>query len=162
MASDMFIKIDGIKGESNVDGHEGDIDVLSWSWGVSNSGSAHMGSGQGAGKASFSDLHFMKAMDKSSPSLYKASATGQHIKKATLAIRKASGDKPLEFITIDMEEILVTSVQTSGAGGDNNMITESVSLNFAKVKYKYIEQKADGSEGDKPDFNWDIRVHKAM
>ena len=159
MAADMFIKIDGIKGESNDSKHPDEIEVLSWSWGMSNAGSAHVGSGQGASKVNINDLVIQKSLDKSTPPLMLASITGKHIKEATLVVRKAAGDEPLEYLTITMQDILVSSVSNSGMQG-GGAISESITLNFAKVKLKYIEQKADGGEGAKPDYGWDIRAHK--
>lgn len=159
MASDMFIKIKDIKGESKDHAHKQEIDVLAWSWGMSNSGSAHVGGGQGAGKVNVQDLHFTKYVDKSSPYLLLAAAKGTHIGEATLVVRKQGGT-PLEYITITMQEIIITSVSTGGSGGEDRL-TENVTLNFAKVKFKYIEQTEKGAEGDKPDMGWDIQANTA-
>lgn len=162
MASDIFIKIAGIPGESFVSGHENEIDVLSWSWGVSNIGTAHGGGGMGAGKASFTDITITKQVDKSSPALYKVCADGKHITEATLVCRKA-GEKPLEYITIVMQEILVTGIHTADSFGQGNGSgNETVTLNFGKVKYKYVQQTAEGSAGDIVDFNWNIRANTAI
>jgi type VI secretion system secreted protein Hcp len=155
MAVDMFMKIAGLKGESaDKAGHAGEIDVLAWSWGASNSGNAHMGGGQGAGKVNVQDLSFTKYIDKSSPDLMLYCCNGKHIKDATLTVRKA-GEKPLEYLTITMNDIIVTSVSTGGSGGEDRL-TENVTLNFAKVKVQYTEQKATGDAGDKPQMGWDI------
>src|SRR5688572_31703919 len=89
MAVDVFLKLGDIKGESKDSKHPGEIDVLSWSWGVAQTGTMSVGGGGGAGKASFSDLSFMHGVDKASPVLMKACATGEHIKEATLTARKA-------------------------------------------------------------------------
>lgn len=147
MAVDMFLVLDGIKGESRDKKYVGEIDILAWSWGVSNSGTAHQGGGAGAGKANFQDISITKYIDKASHALLDGCATGKHIKKAKLVVRKA-GDKPLEYLIIELEEILVTSVSTGGSGGEDRL-TENISLNFAKVKLSYVPQKADGS-GDTP------------
>ena len=111
MAVDMFIKIDGIKGESKDSKHKGEIDVLAWSWGLSNSGTFHMGGGGGSGKANLQDLSFTKYVDAGSADLALSCATGKHIAKANLVVRKA-GDKPLEYILIELTECLITSVST--------------------------------------------------
>lgn len=154
MAMDMFIQIGDLKGESRDKVHKEKIDVLAWSWGVSNSGSAGMGGGAGAGKANVQDLSITKYIDKSSCSLLNAACVGKHFPTATLIVRKAGG-KPLEYLTITLTEVLITSVSTGGSGGEDRL-TENVSLNFAKVKVDYIEQKADGTEGDKPTMTYDI------
>src|SRR6201999_3737129 len=113
MAMDMFMKIDTLKGESVDKTHAGEIDVLAWSWGVSNSGSAHVGGGAGAGKANVQDLSFTKYVDKSTPALMLASCTGKHYGSALRTVRKA-GEKPLEYLKITMTEVLITSVSTGG------------------------------------------------
>ncbi|MET0383304.1 MAG: type VI secretion system tube protein Hcp [Burkholderiaceae bacterium] len=154
MTMDMFIKIDALKGESVDKVHAGEIDVLAWSWGMSNSGSAHVGGGAGAGKVNVQDLSFTKYVDKSSPDLFLATCNGKHYGVATLIVRKA-GEKPLEYLKITMTEVLITSISTGGSGGEDRL-TENVTLNFASVKVDYIEQKKDGSAGDKPSMNWNI------
>lgn len=142
MAVDMFIKIGALKGESKDAKHKEEIDVLAWSWGMSNSGSAHTGGGAGAGKVNVQDLSFTKYIDKSSCDLMLAACNGKHFDKATLVVRKA-GEKPLEYLKIELEEILVTSVSTGGSGGEDRL-TENVTINFAKVKFTYTEQDATG------------------
>src|SRR4029077_11299318 len=106
MAVDMFIKIGTLKGESKDKTHKEEIDVLAWSWGMSNSGSAHLGGGAGAGKVNVQDLSFTKYIDNSSPDLMLACCNGKHFDKATLVVRKA-GENPLEYLTINMEELMV-------------------------------------------------------
>ena len=89
MASDIFAKIGDIKGESPDDKHKGEIELLSWSWGVTQSGTMAHGGGGGEGKANFNDFNFTHHIDKASPVLMKACATGEHIKEATITVRKA-------------------------------------------------------------------------
>ena len=154
MAMDMFINLDGLKGESVDKTHAGEIDVLAWSWGMSNSGSAHVGGGAGAGKVNVQDLSFTKYIDKSSPDLMLNCCNGKHIKDGLLTVRKA-GEKPLEYLKITLTEVLVTSVSTGGSGGEDRL-TENVTLNFASVKVEYVEQTKGGGTGDKPSMNWNI------
>jgi type VI secretion system secreted protein Hcp len=160
MAMDMFLYFDtasGIKGETKdkVYKTKGGIDVLAWSWGLSNSGSAHMGAGQGAGKANFQDISFTKYIDLASTKLMTSCATGTHIKEAKLVIRKAGGS-PLEYLLIDLSDCLISSYSTGGSGGEDRL-TENVSLNFASVKIDYKTQKEDGTEGtEKGNFAYDI------
>ena len=154
MAMDMFIKIGSLKGESVDKTHAGEIDVLAWSWGMSNSGSAHVGGGAGAGKVNVQDLSFTKYIDKSSPDLMLACCNGKHYDSALLTVRKA-GEKPLEYLKITMTELMVTSVSTGGSGGEDRL-TENVTLNFASVKVDYVEQTPKGGTGDKPSMNWNI------
>lgn len=155
MAVDMFLKIEGeIQGESQDKSHKGDIDVLAWSWGMSNSGTFHTGGGGGAGKANFQDISVTKYVDAASPVLMLYCANGDHFDKARLVVRKA-GKSPLEYIVIDMQQVLITSVSTGGSGGEDRL-TENVSLNFAKVKVAYSEQNPDGSGKPAKEFVWDI------
>lgn len=154
MAVDMFLKLEGITGESQDTVHTKEIDVLAWSWGLSNSGTAHVGGGAGAGKVNVQDLSFTKYVDMASGPLMLASSNGKHISKATLVVRKA-GESPLEYITIVMSDCLVTSVSTGGSGGEDRL-TENVSLNFAKVEVKYKEQAKDGKAGGTNDYKWNI------
>jgi type VI secretion system secreted protein Hcp len=145
MAVDMFLKLGDIKGESVDDKHKDEIDVLSWSWGATQSGTTHLGSGGGAGKVAVQDLHITKYTDSASPNLWLHCCTGKHYDEATFIVRKA-GDKPLEYLKIKMSEVMITSITTGGSGGDDRL-TENVTLNFAKFKQEYTPQKADGSGG---------------
>jgi len=154
MASDMFLKLDDIKGESNKEKHVGEIDILSWSWGVSQTGSSHVGGGSGAGKEHVADLTVTKHVDRSSPLLFQMCCSGTPIKKSLLTCRKAGG-KALEYIKITMEQAIITSVTLGGEhGGD--FITETVSLNFAKMNYEYVPQKGDGTGDAAIAKGWDI------
>ena len=159
MAVDMFLKLDGIAGESQDAQHKGENDVLAWNWGGSQNGSMHFGEGGGAGKASFSDLTVTKFVDKGSATLLQYMAKGTHIAKGKLIVRKA-GEKPLEFLKFDMEQIIVTHYTTSGSGGDDRL-TESVSLNFRKWKLTYTPQTKQGGGAGAVDFGFDIAANKA-
>ncbi len=158
MATDFILELDGIDGESQDDVFKGKIDVESFSWGVSNSGTNHVGGGAGAGKASFSDISFNKNVDLASPKLAYYCASGGPITKATLHVRK-QGKEQKEYYQILLEELIVSSFQSHAANGQTT-VTESFSLNFAKVKFVYKEQKADGSLGASPEFVWDIKGNK--
>ena len=160
MATDQFLKIGDLKAESRDDKHKEWIDVLSWSWGMSQSGTMHMGGGGGSGKVTVQDISFVKPLDKSSTDLMMACCNGKHFKEATLVCRKA-GEKPLEYLKIKMEDVIITSLSTGGSSGESQL-TENVTLNFAKVNIDYVEQKHDGSEGAKPQMKWDIEANKPM
>jgi type VI secretion system secreted protein Hcp len=155
----MFMKIDDVGGESNDKTHKGVIDVLAWSWGISNSGTTHQGGGGGAGKANVQDLSFTKYCDSSSHALMMAATNGHHFKKAHLVVRKAGGKgAPIEYIKIEMDEVLITSVSAGGSGGEDRL-TENVTLNFAKVKYEYTPQKPDGTPGKTMEMVYDIAAN---
>lgn len=157
MAVDMFIKIGPLKGESRdakYNGKDGWIDVLAFSWGASNSGTAHLGAGSGAGKANFQDLTITKYVDLASPDLLKGVSKGTHWDDAQLIVRKA-GDNPLDYLVMDMKDVMVVGYSTGGSGGEDRF-TESVTLNFDWFNYKYTEQMKDGSAGSSPEFAWSI------
>ena len=156
MAVDMFLKLGDIKGESKDDKHKGEIDVLAWSWGMSQSGTMHMGTGGGAGKVSVQDLSFTKYSDKASPPIMAACTKGSHIDKAVLTVRKAGGDTPLEYYKITLEGVLISSFSTGGSGGEERF-TEHVSLNFEKFHVEYQPQNAKGAkEGGVVEVKWNI------
>jgi type VI secretion system secreted protein Hcp len=153
MAVDVFLKMTDIKGESKDSAHEGEIDVLSWSWGLAQTGTAAHGGGAGAGKVQFSDLNFMHALDKASPVLMLKCATGDHIKEAVLTARKA-GKGQQDYLIIKMKEVFITSIQPSGSS-EHPM--ESVSMQFSHVSLDYKPQKADGSLDAAVNFIYDIK-----
>jgi|SRR5919201_3017650 type VI secretion system secreted protein Hcp len=157
MATDIFAKIGDIKGESLDAKHKDEVEVLSWSWGVSQTGSMAHGSGGGTGKANFTDLLINHYIDKASPVLMKACATGEHIKEATITARKA-GKGQQEYLIIKMNDIIITSVQPSGSGGE--AAVESVTLQCSKVDMEYKPQKADGSLDAGLHFKYDMKLNK--
>ena len=156
MAADIFAKIGDIKGESLDSKHKDEVEILSWSWGVSQSGSLNQGGGGGAGKATFNDFHFTHRVDKASPTLMRACATGEHIKDATITVRKA-GKGQQEFLIIKMNDVIVTSVTD---GDSENSRVETVSLAFAKVDLEYKPQKRDGSLDAGVHFKYDLKGNK--
>lgn len=161
MAVDMFLKINGIDGESKDAGHTGQIDILAWSWGLSQSGSFHVGGGGGAGKVNVQDLSVTKYVDKASPNLMLFCSNGTHIDEAILYVRKAGKD-PLEYMVITMKKLMITSVSTGGSGGEDRL-TENITINFAHVNYDYQPQKDDGSkDGGAINYKWDIEANKSQ
>jgi type VI secretion system secreted protein Hcp len=157
MASDIFAKIGDIKGESLDAKHKDEIEVLSFSWGVTNSGTMATGGGAGTGKATFQDLVIVHNIDKASPDLLRACATGSHLKEATITHRKA-GKGQLEFLTVKMNDVIITGVTHGGATGQP--YSETVSLAFAKVDLEYKPQKPDGSLDAGIHFKYDLKANK--
>ena len=158
MAADIFAKIGSIKGESQDAKHKDEIVALGWSWGVTQSGTIGSGGGGGQGKASFHDFNFTHHVDKASPVLMKACATGEHIKEATITVRKA-GKGQQEYLIIKLSDVIVTSVAL-GVGGDDAAGEESVAIRFAKVDLEYKPQKPDGSLDVGVHFKYDIKANK--
>jgi type VI secretion system secreted protein Hcp len=159
VAERWFLKIDGIAGESTNAAHAGEIDVDSWSWGVSRGGSGGSGSGGGAGKASFDDFHFVSRISAASPKLLDACATGSHIKQATLSGARSSGkSKGGDYLKYQLSDIVVTGVQQ--LGGDDQVATQQFSLNYSKVEVTYTPQTASGKLGPPVTFGYDIKTTK--
>ena len=159
MAVDMFLKLDGISGESQDATHKGEIEIQSFSFGATQVGNRGNGAGGGAGKVSFQDIHFTAPVNVSSPALLKACASGQHIKEATITHRKAGGTQH-EFLKITLSDILVSSYSNGSrpldsgeagfstlAEGDSDLPTDQITINFAKIQMVYTPQNADGSPG---------------
>jgi type VI secretion system secreted protein Hcp len=159
MAQDIFLKIDGINGESLDEKHKDEIEVLSWNWEILQDSTMHAGSGGGAGKATVKDLTFDHSIDRASPNLMKYALTGKHIDQAVLVTRKAGGN-PLEYLKLTMSDVIVTRVKPAGARDEAERSRETVSLSFAKVKQEYVVQNAQGGSGGAVTASFDIKGNK--
>lgn len=153
---DAFLRVDGIAGESTDAQHAGEIDVSGFGFGVTNSGSFSVGGGGGAGKANLSDLSINKKVDKASPELFLASASGEHIAKATLTVRRKGSTANLYVIVLN--DVLVSGLQT----GAKDAITETVTINFTKIEISYTPVKEDGTSGPPVKTGWDVKQNKKV
>ncbi|HWJ01685.1 MAG TPA: type VI secretion system tube protein Hcp [Burkholderiales bacterium] len=153
----MFLKLDGIKGESQDHKHAGEIHIESWSWGMSQTGAHGVGGGGGAGKVSVHDISITKFTDKATAALMLHCCNGKHIPNGLVTVRKA-GEKPLEYLKIKLQDIIISGVQT--AGHHNDQITENLTLNFAKFHVEYTEQKNDGSGSPGGEMGWDVKANQ--
>jgi len=160
MATDIFAKLGDIKGESADAKHKDEIEVLSFSWGLTNTPSPAVGGGAGAGKATFHDLSIVHRIDKASPLLLKACATGAHLKDATITHRKA-GKGQQEYLIVKLNDVIITGV-THGGTSDQPTTSETVTFNFAKIDFEYKPQKADGSLDAGIHFKYDIKTNKTF
>lgn len=159
-AVDYFLKIDGIEGESTDDKHKNEIDVESWSWGETNAGTHVGGGGGGAGKVVMQDFHFTMKVNKATPKLMLACATGQHIKDAKLTLRKAGGDQQ-EYMSYKFYDLLISSYQTGGSSGDV-VPTEQISFNYSKMEMEYRAQKKDGTLDAPVKAGYDLKLNKKV
>jgi len=159
MATEIFLDLTGVQGESTVKGFEGKIDVQSFSFGVSNTGTAGMGLGAGAGRANVSDVSIGKLVDKATPTLYKFCFSGKHFDKGVLTVRKAGGDKPVEYLKYEFNEVFITSIQTSDSAG-GGIASESVTMNFTKLKMTYNVQEKTGGAGPSIDTTLDVGLNE--
>jgi len=155
MAADIFLKIADIKGESRDDKHKDEIEVLSWSWGMTQSGTIHGGGSAGSGKANVQDLMITKHVDRSTPILLKTCLSGAHLKDATLTVRRNTGGKALEYVKIKMKGAVISSINASGSGPDERA-SEQLGINFAQVEFEYVPAKPDGSAEPGVLATWDL------
>jgi type VI secretion system secreted protein Hcp len=158
MSVQIVLKLEDAKGPINGESivgkgtkatHENEIDVISWSWGITQTGSAHIGSGGGAGSADVHDLTVVKYVDKASPLLASACFNGSHLKKATLTCIKVAGGDPgkpkttIDFVKVTMTGTVMISSFSPGGSGSDDRFTETVTIHFSDVEYDYTGQKAD-------------------
>jgi type VI secretion system secreted protein Hcp len=157
--ADYFLKLDPkVEGESSDSKHKGEIELESWSFGVSNSSSMLQGGGGGSGKSMPLDFHMTKKTDKSTARLAQAVAMGDHFKSAIITVRKAGGTQQ-EYLTITLSDVFISSYQAGGSG-NGNLPMEQLSLNYSKILQEYKEQKPDGSLGGsvKLGYDWQKNV----
>lgn len=160
VAESWFLKIDGIDGESTDASHKGEIDVLSWSWGVTHT-SGGAGSGGGAGKAAFQDFHFVSRISKASPMLFLSCATGTHHKTAALSgVRSAGKSKTAEFLKYKLSDVVVTTDQHGDNEGGEPI--EQFALNYSKIEVSYTPQLASGKVGGSIRAGFDVKLNKKL
>jgi type VI secretion system secreted protein Hcp len=159
----MFLKLGDIKGESKVDGHVAEIELMSWSWGATQSGSTRGIGGLTAGKVNVQDLTFTKLLDIASPNHLGAVCSGQSYPTATLICEKSSGTgkKPVQYLKIVMKDVMISSVAIGGSGGSDTH-TETITLNFGAVQTSYTPMKADGTPDATVTSGWDIVAGKKL
>jgi len=160
MAVDYFLKIDGIPGESTDGKHKDEIDLLGWGWSESQTGTHSGGGGGGAGKVNMADFSFDMAVNKASPKLFLACATGKHIKDALLTCRKAGG-KQIEYLKIKFTDLLISSYTTGGSQG-SDVAVENIRFNFSTIKVSYFPQKPDGSAGPEVGAGYDCKKNEPI
>jgi type VI secretion system secreted protein Hcp len=183
MGFDAFLKIDGIKGESQDSKHKGEIDIMSFSWGATQAGTYGTGGGGGAGKVSVQDFLIVKKVDCSTPLLFLNCANGAHIKEANFVVRKAGGTQ-LEYLKYKFSDVLISGVKPHGeaahvvsprdvatgqasgrryeTGGDEIPL-EEVTLNFAKVEISYQPQSSTGAAQGGPVLaGWDVKANQKV
>lgn len=157
MAVDIFLKLsNNIKGESQDSTHMDEIDVLAWNWGLSQSGTTHVGSGGGGGKVNVQDISLTKYVDLASNDLIKRCTTGEHIENGELVVRKSGGSAPVEYFRMKMENIMISSYSTGGSKDGLDRIQENLTLNFRKFEIAYTLQEASGAAGAESLAGWDI------
>jgi type VI secretion system secreted protein Hcp len=158
--TDFYVQIDGIKGESTDSEHKDWIEVLAFNQSLSQPevAAANPGGGRATGRVEHQDITITKHLDAASPKLYEACASGKHIKEVTIDMMRAGGDKPVKYMVVKMEDVVISHVATSGSGDSP---TESISLNFRKIEWTYTQQRrADGSQGGNTTGGWNLVENK--
>jgi type VI secretion system secreted protein Hcp len=156
-ATNVYLKLDGIDGESQDQDHDKHIEVMSWSWGVDNPANFSIGQGGQATQAHIGSINIQKVMDKSSVTLFKNSTTGKHIASGTLSCMKLDGDTRVEYFKVDFTNLIVSSVQWSG-GGQEQATNEHVALVFEEFKQKFKLQEDTGGAGGATDFGFNVQT----
>jgi type VI secretion system secreted protein Hcp len=153
---DFYLDLPDIEGESTDKKFKTKIELDSFSVSCAQSGTQSSGSGGGAGKVRFQDLHCTKKMDVSSPKLMLACASGKHFPKATLYCRKAGGEQE-EFCTWNLKDVLVSSYQSGGHGHSEILPVDQFSLNFGEIVMEYGVQDEKGKVGKKVKAGWNLK-----
>ena len=151
---DMFLKLDGVNGESQDAKYKQSMELVGWGWGLSNTGSFHTATGGGTGKGICHDISISKLVDSASPLLIAACMSGKHITTATLVCRKAGGAQ-VPYLTITLTNVLLSKYQTSSSS-ESPVQQETFSLNFAEYNVSYAPQSAQGSTAGNIESGWNI------
>ena len=154
--ANLFLKIDGIPGESLDSKHKDEIELVSFGWGVTQAVAETPGAGAGggaAGRAHFQDFHFTMRVNKASPQLFLACASGKHIKEANLSVRRTQKEQ-VEYLKIKFTDLLVTSFQEGDTDGE--VPQESIAFAFSRVQLEYRPQSARGAAGAALTAGWDL------
>jgi len=155
---DAYLTVEGVTGESQRAGHEGEIELISFSFGASNPSSIGIGSGGGIGKADLSTFSFFKHTDASSAELFKHCCAGKHFPTAKVTMYKAGGDGgALDYLIFEFEEVYVDHIQWSGSEGEGIPV-EEVAFSFGKVVVTYNQQDAEGAKAGSFMGSWDVRT----
>lgn len=157
MAIDIFAKFsNNIKGESQDSAYKDDVDVLAWNWGMTQSGTTHIGKGGGGGKVNVGDITLTKYVDRATNELVKRCTTGEHIEQVELVVRKASGGAPLPYLKLLLQNVMITSYTTGGSKDGLDRVQETLTLNFRKFEVTYTSQEDDGKPGPESTSGYDI------
>jgi type VI secretion system secreted protein Hcp len=160
-ATEYYLALDGIKGESKAVGHVDEIDLEAFGWGEFAQGGGGPGGGGGAGKVTMQDVHVVARLNRASPALMLACAQGKHLKTAVLTARR-TGPAKQDFLVLRFEDVVITSYNVSGTEADGGPPTDQVSFAFARIRLEYRPQKQDGSLGPVVKAGWDVNQNKAI
>jgi type VI secretion system secreted protein Hcp len=154
--SDMFLKIDGIDGETKAKGHEKEIQLHGFSFGATQPASSATGGGAGVGRVQIHDMVVHKYVDAASPKLFTYCTGGSHTANALLSVRKAGGQQQ-DYLKITLKEVLVTNINTTGSEG-SSLPLEQISLAFSAIKIEYHAQDEKGNLGGAVMGNYSLKT----
>jgi type VI secretion system secreted protein Hcp len=163
MAIDVYLQIDGIKGESQDSAHQGWIEITSAHWGVMQPRSTTVSTSGGhtAERCEHVALSISKLADLSSPILMQTCSMGKTIPKAKLEFMRADSDgKPVKYYEVELENVMIASAEQQVSEG--SILHDSIGLKFAKVKWKYTQQKVSGGAGGATTGGWDLAANKVV
>ena len=161
MAIDVYLQIDGIKGESNDSAHKDWIECRAVAWEVlqPKSATASTSGGHTAERTEHRDIVLSKLTDLASPVLLQNCSSGKTLPKAKLEFLRADGQgERIKYFEIELENVLIGSV--SPAVNEGDILGETVSLKYSKVKWKYTQQKVGGGSGGNTSGGWDLSSNK--
>jgi type VI secretion system secreted protein Hcp len=161
MAIDVYLQIEGIKGESNDSTHQGwiECECVNWSLNQPKSATVSTAGGHTGGRSELSDITFQKIADIASPILAQHCAMGKTIPKAKFEFLRADGDgKRIKYYEVELENVLVAHVAQGVNGGD--VMGENIGLKFSKVKWKYTQQRIAGGAGGNTAGGWDLATNR--
>ena len=160
MAIDVYLQIDGIKGESKDDKHKDWIECSSVHWSMSQPKSATSSTcgGHTAERAEFSDVNLTKAADLASPILAQHCAMGKTIPKVVIEFMRADGGTTVKYYEVVLENVIIAMCAQGVSPGD--VMQEQLGLKFGKVTWKYCQQKIAGGAGDNTAGGWDLSTNR--
>ena len=159
MSGDIFLKIDGIEGESTDEKHSGEIQLETVSWGSSNAASFNYGGGGGTGKVTMQDIHFTKVIDQASSKLFYHCCSGKHFPDAVLTFRKAGGDQE-EYFQVKLKDLMISNITWSDHAGGGGLAQEQGSLAFTDIEFIYKKQGQDGKLQGQQRAQWNVKENK--
>ena len=161
MAIDVYLQIEGIKGESADSSHQGWIELTSAQWGVlqPKSATASTGGGHTAERCEHQSVSITKLADLSSPILMQTCSSGRTIPKAKLEFMRADSEgNPVKYYEVELENVLIGSVDQ--AVHEGSILHDTIGLKFSRVRWKYTQQKIGGGVGGNTAGGWDLSTNK--
>lgn len=159
--AEMFLAIDGIQGESLDVHHPNEIEIQTWNWDTINPVRWDLNQGGHSTKVKINAVNVTKIADRASVALYQYCVTGKHFKKAKITCRKNDGDQKIEYLIVDMTDVMISKVAWTGQGGEQTL-GENIEISFAEFKIRYQLQADSGDATVQPGMDWGFNIQKQM